>query len=441
MKINFKLFVFAALLAAFLPGAQAQVTVVKQDGNKLYLDTSDFNRTVAVGDTFKLIVSQERLTNPKTGKDLGIVYHYSPAGKITEVQPLYAVGEMPNAGAYTLGQEAIIETQAPSQPAPAVSTPAQQTAAPVSNRKLKTYTAVEREIISAVQADLSARPGEEIAALDTKGNLILYTPEGNTLRPLAEHKLTVTQTPLTLSAQDLMHTGHAQLFVTVYQEKEQKISTLVFNLQDNQFEPVATLPYFVKELGCGDEKEIYAQKPFINGVKPGDAHELEYKDGRFVLEKDSFATRGNWLTGLAEYEIQNKDTDNLVYTASNGRLRLRLQNGKFADSPALFATAPNRVKYKQQIVSFYPSLQVYGPEGRATLAAVENTTSLGLLSQQFGQYKSSKVHFLTYENGSLGVRETVALDGFLYDTNCTARGILAPQVLSGGQTVLTEIYR
>ena len=75
------------------------------------------------------------------------------------------------------------------------------------------------------------------------------------------------------------------------------------------------------------------------------------------------------------------------------------------------------------------------------MAPVQNTTALGILSESFGSYKSSKIHFLTYENGTLDVRETVELNGFLYDTNCTALGILAPQVVSGGQTVLTEIYR
>ena len=67
----------AALLAFFLPCALAQVIVVKQDGDKVYLDTSDFNRQVAVGDTFKVVLSQEKLTNPKTGKELGNMKHYS----------------------------------------------------------------------------------------------------------------------------------------------------------------------------------------------------------------------------------------------------------------------------------------------------------------------------------------------------------------------------
>ena len=444
MKINFKLLLAALFMACFIPCATAQVTVVKQDGLKVYLDTSELNRNVTVGETFKIITGQEKLTNPKTGKDLGFIYHYSPEGKIIEVQPLYAVGQLPEKGEYTAGQEAVIT--AAQQTAVVSSVPSATTdAAPagktlVSNRKIKTYPVLQREIVSAVKADLSALPGEEIAALDTKGNLLLYAEENGSLRQLAEKKLSGKE-PLTLSALDIMGTGRAQLFAAVYESKRQKISTLVFDASDNEFKELDSLPYFVKELGCGDNKKIYAQKPFVGGAKGGDVRELAYEKGRFAAGKSVFNPRGSWLTGVNYYPIQTAKKENLVYTASTGKLRLRLDNGKYADSPNLFATAPNRVKYKQDIVLFYPSVQAYGPAGHATLAAVQNTTALGILSESFGSYKSSKIHFLTYENGTLDVRETLELNGFLYDTNCTAVGILAPQVVSGGQTVLTEIFR
>lgn len=76
-----------------------------------------------------------------------------------------------------------------------------------------------------------------------------------------------------------------------------------------------------------------------------------------------FSTQRNWLTGLNRYDVENAGADNLIYTSSNGTVRLTLQNGKRAESKDLFAAAPNRVKYKQEIVKFYPSLQVFGPPG------------------------------------------------------------------------------
>ncbi len=444
MKINLKHLLTFLFVTVLFPCAWAQVTVVKQDGKNIYLDISEHNKNVSVGDTFKIITSQEKLTNPKTGKELGLINHYSPEGKIVEVQPLYAIGQMPDKKAYSVGQEALIQSFAQTQTvssAPISQSSAEEISKPVSNRKIKKYPVLEREIISAVKANLQPIPGEEIAVLDLKGHLIVYTDDGGTLRQTAEYQIPAGKKPITLSAKDLKNQPYAQLFAVVYSEREQKISTLILQVQNDTLQPIATVPYFVKEVGCNDDKEIYAQKPFVNGAKPGDARELEYEKGKFRLDDDRLPTRGHWLTGINYYEIQNKEDDNFVYTASNGKIRLRLANGKYAESKALFATAPNRVKYKQEIISFYPSLQVYGPDGHATLAAVENTAKLGVLSEQFGQYSSSKIHFLTYENGVLTVQETLPLDGVLYDTSCTSRGILAPQVLSGGQTVLTEIYR
>ena len=397
MKINFKLLLAAFLTAGFIPGAMAQVTVVKQDGKKIYLDTSTLNRNVSVGETFKIITGQEKLTNPKTGKELGLVYQYSQEGKIIEVQPLYAVGELPQAASYEIGSEAVITpgvqeavtTTAPApQTAQADDPAAAQTPAPtlVAKRKIKTYPVLEHEIISAVKADLNAFPGEEIAALDAKGHLLVYTQNDGNLQQMADYKIPANKTPITLSALDIMQSGYAQLFAVVYDTQKKSIVTLVLDGSDKELKEIDSLPYFVKELGCDANKKLYAQKPFISGTKAGDVRLLKYAKGKF-------------------------------------------------------SSAPNRVKYKQDIISFYPSLQVYGPAGKAVLAAVENTAKFGILSESFGSYKSSKLHFLTYENGVLDVRETIDLNGFLYDTNCTSTGILAPQVVSGGQTVLTEIYR
>ena len=452
MKINFKLLLSAALMISLFPGALAQVTVVKLDGQKIYLDTTELNRNVSIGDSFKIITGQERLTNPKTGKDLGLVYHYSPEGKIIEVQPMYAVGELPQKGDYTVGQEAVINAQpqtvAMAAASAATAEDAKQNApqsqvkkALVANRKIQTYPVIDREVISAVKADLNALPGEEFAVVDTKGNLVLYTQDNNALRQIAQYKLSGGKQFLSLSAQDVTGAGHAQLFAAVYSPKDQRIFTLVFDVTDNQFKEIASMAYFAKEMGCGADKKIYVQKPFTSGVKAGDVRELAYKKGRFSAGKKITSSRGNWLTGINYFPLENDTENNFIYTASNGTLRLRLDNGKFADSPALFATAPNRVKYKQEIISFYPSVQAYDSNGRAVLAGVQNMTEFGILSESFGSYKSGKIHFLTYENGVLDVRETVDLNGFVYDTTCTDLGILAPQVVSGGKTVLTEIYR
>lgn len=443
MKINFQRFLAACAAVCVFSCAWAQVSVVKQEGDRIYLDTSELNRNVSVGESFKVILSSEKLVNPKTGRDLGRINRYSQEGKIVETQPLYAVGEMPGAPKFSVGQEAVI-TFAPS--AAPVSAPAVQTAEAFpagekSSRKMNTYPVVEREIVGAVKADFNALPGEEIAAADTKGNLVVYAQDGVELRETAVYKLPSGRKTVSVSAADVTGAGRAQAFVSVYDERKQQVSTLVFDVSDREPVLLGTLPYLVKELGCGSDKKLYAQKAFANGNKASDARELVYKDGRFSAGKKIFSAYGNRLSGVQYYPVQKAGEHNFVYTASNGRLRVRLDDGKYAQSPARFASAPNRVKYKQDILSFYPSVQVYGPAGRATLAGVENTAKLGALSEQFGQYDGGKIHFLTYENGALNIRETVQLNGFVYDTSCTSGGILAPQILPGGRTLLVEIYR
>lgn len=443
MKINFQRFLTACAALCVFSCAWAQVSVVKQEGERIYLDTSELNRNVSVGEPFKVILSSERLINPKTGRDLGRINRYSQEGKIVETQPLYAVGEMPGAPKFSIGQEAVIEFIPSNKP---VSSPAAQTTEAVSpaavpSRKIKTYPVVEREIIGAVKADFNALPGEEIAAADTKGHLVVYAQDGNELKETAVYKLPAGKKAVSVSAADLTGAGQAQTFVSVYDERKQQVSTLVFDVSDKEPVLLGTLPYLVKELGCGSDKKLYAQKAFSNGNKASDARELLYKNGRFSAGEKVFSAYGNRLGGVQYYPVQKAGENNFVYTASNGKLRLRLDDGKYAQSPARFASAPNRVKYKQEILSFYPSLQAYGPAGRATLAGVENTAKLGALSEQFGQYDGGKIHFLTYENGALNIQETVDLNGFVYDTSCTSGGILVPQILPGGRTAFVEIYR
>ena len=106
----------------------------------------------------------------------------------------------------------------------------------------------------------------------------------------------------------------------------------------------------------------------------------------------------------------------------------------------MFSASPNRVKYKQDIIKFYPSLQVFGSTGNAVIAAVENTTKLGLLSSTFGQYNNGKIHFLSYEKGRLKINDSVELDGVVYDIACTANTLLSAEVLSSGTSSVVEIF-
>ncbi len=430
MKINTALILFALL---FAPGlCPAQLTVVRVDGQKVYIDTSVLSRSVDKGETFKIILSSERLVNPKTGKDLGPVYTYSPEGKITEVQPLYAVGELPKGTKASVGQEAVLN---PLQMHAQNTQTRQAEPAAASQRKTVTYAPVEQEIVSLSAASVTEPEAQNIVTLSKKGQVTVWTPNGEQLNQNLAFQLPAGKTPLTLSAVPAQNTQTADIFVTVYDNSRQKISTLVLTNQNGELAHTHTLPYFVKELGCAPDKTLWAQKPFISGAKPGNARQLTHQNGKFALTDKTLPTQHNWLSGV------NKTDAGLVFTAPGGAIHLTLPNGKKAESKSLFAGAPNRVKYKQEILKFYPSVQVFGPADKCVYAAAENTAKLGLLADTFGQYQSGKIHFMSFEKGRLNITDTVPTDGFIYDTACSARAVLAAEVLPDGTSSIVEIFK
>ncbi len=440
MKNNFLRWVMLAVWGLFPALLAAEVTVVRIEGATVYLDISSAKQTVQPGQPFKVILSAEKLVNPKTGKNLGNIYKYSAQGALTEVQPLYAVGQVEGeTSGLAVGQEAVL-TQA-AAPVQTVSPQPTGPNSPLEKRRKTVYAPVEQTLISVTEADVSAPNAHNLITLSEEGQVTVWSRGGkDTLTENLTYQLASSLTPITLSAAPVKE-GLAQIFVTVYSPSRKAISALVLENQNGKLEQTASLPYFVKEMGCGQDKTVWAQKPFVAGAQPANARELLYKDGEFTPAKASFSTRRNWLLGLTRYDLEKPGSDNLIYTASNGTINVRLANGKQAQSEDLFATSPNRVKYKQEILKFYPSVQVFGPQGGATVAAVENDAKIGLLAKMFGQYRRGKIHFMTLEKGRLSVTDTTPLDGVVYDTACSDRAILAAEVLPDGTSSVVEIFK
>ena len=425
------------MLFCFSLATRAEMSVVRIDGNKIYLDTSDEKTVLTKGSTFKVIVSSEKLTNPKTGKNLGEIYKYSAIGKITEVQPLYVVGELPNTQGVSIGKTAVLEDIKPASVTGKTAT--EET--PESTRPKTTYNPIEQTVISLTQADVTAAHAKNIITLSDKNEVTVYSRGAKEiLKEEMRFVLPTGKKGITISAAPVKE-GLAQIFVTVYNQERSQISALVLENNNGKLENTDTLPYFVKELGCGSSKKIWGQKPFILSTNPGNAHEIVYEKQKFAASGATFNTRHNFIEGLNFFPIEKAGKDNLVITSSNGTLRVMLANGKHAESKDYFGSTPLRMQYKQEILKFYPSVQAFGTPGQATLAAVENTTKLGLLSETFGSYQNGKIHFLDYEKGRLKIIDTVNLDGILYDTACTDTAILTAEALSDGTSTVVEILK
>ena len=355
------------------------------------------------------------------------------------MQPLYAIGTLAEKTKVAVGQEVVLERTPQAATSAVVQQTAQETA--VTTHALTRYNPVEQEIISLTEGNFAQAP-HAIVTLSSKNKVTVWKrAENKNLEEILSYALPSNKKGITLSAKDVKGTGEDQLFVTVYDQTRQNIFTFVLEVQEGGLVQTETLPYFVKELGCGSQKTLWAQRPFVTDNRPGNAKEVVYKKNAYATGDRSFSTQHNWLTGLNLYPIQNEKYENLIYTASNGKLRMVLENGKRAESVSSFASTPNRISYKQAIIRFYPSLQVFGTPGKAQIAAVENTSKLGLLSDTFGQYQEGKMQWLSYQQGRLQIKETTELNGVLYDTACTDEAILTAEVLTDETSTVVELLK
>ena len=432
MKIKSILFSFLFFCPLL---AQAQVTVVRVDKDQVYLDISSAAGQVHPGDTFKVITSSEKLVNPKTGKDLGLIHTYSAEGKITEVQPLYAVGELPKGTAVSVGQEIVWENATPAESV----APAKAEQKITSKHTVVSYEPVDQEIISLSEANITDPQANNIVTLSSKGLITVWTRNQENLEEKASYQLPKQKTPLTLSAVPVRGKDTSEIFATVYDAHQARLSTLVLSYENGQWKELENLPYFVKEQGCAQDKTLWMQKPFAVDHHPANAREMIYKNNQFKPGEKTFPTQRNWLPGLLQASIESAEADNFIYTSSSGKLKMKLANGKMTESKNLFGSSPSRIKYKQEIVKFYPSLQLVSWQDKPTIVGVENMAKYGLLSSTFGMYQNGKIHFLSYGKGRFNIIDSVELDGFVYDTACGKNSILTAEVLPDGQSAVVEI--
>src|SRR5438270_1262256 len=83
-----------AVLAASLPAAElAPGYVVKVETGIVYLDFTE-KAGASVGQPFQVYTEGEELKHPITGQSLGRVESKVAEGKLTQVLPMYSIGEL-----------------------------------------------------------------------------------------------------------------------------------------------------------------------------------------------------------------------------------------------------------------------------------------------------------------------------------------------------------
>lgn len=426
---NKKIISFLLFVVGLFSFVNAQ-TVVRVDNKKVFLDISSFSQKIKVGDSFKVIVSKEELINPKTKKNLGEIFNYSEEGKIIEVQPLYAIGELPTKDvSVKIGQDAVVEIQGEvAQEAKEVVTKEEKN---TPKHKFEIYPAIKQKIISVAEGVFEDE-GNKIITLSSDGKITIWNDDKNNFKEVISTKLPKGKTPVTISVANIRKNTGADIFVTGFDSSKSQFVTYIYEVANGKLEQIERIPYFVKTLDCG--QSLWGQK--INNNMAGNASEIVYKDGKFSLSKNQITTHKNWLTGI---NFSSKK-DISIYALSNGDVQRVEKDGIISSLKDISVVAPNRVKYKQDIFKIYPSLQVVNTNGTISAIVATNTPKIGVLSNTFGQYKNGSIQFVSLDEETL-VSDIIELEGVVWDLSCSPDNILATQIFQNDSSKIVKIFK
>lgn len=450
MKITFKnISIFLALTLALISVVNAgeAALIVKQDGAKVYIDTSDLQIKPKEGDAFRIADLGEEIINPKTGKKLGREVKSQINGHITQTEDLYAVGQLEEVKDVNGKEAEVFASLSPWEREP------QFTAAPVaqalSNGMIKLSPVLQTKNIegrakAAAAADITGDGKTQLAFVFEDNSIKIYNLEGKELKEITEYSLTPLRKIISVDAADIKNAGRAQLFASVYDSGAEKFYTLVFEYQNGGLEQTDTIRGAVKGISVQNgPRALYVQD--INEVTGlGKISKLEYspKDGFGAGEQvKSFGLES--IFGFNSFDFKGNGEENIIYTTPYRKLRVQFEKrGSYIETPSSFdfGSTPNRIKINGRAQRLYtPILAFKNKQDGTVVAAVEHKAKLGLLSDIFGSYSSANIDFLNWtENGFVPAAQAeipgVIFDILQADFGAYKNAVIAPFANGAGQT-------
>ncbi len=442
-----KLFILFAVVVFTSVQVFAQTAlIVKQDGARVYLDISEFKEKPKVNDTFTVTFWGGELKNPKTGKVLGKTIERRLNGKITEVEPLYAVGTINNIGKGDKleGLEANI-TILPIVQYTTVPQP-QQNAQQNNLTPLWQSAPLEGKALAFTAGDIMGSGENNLVIAYEDNNIISYNLQNNKLNKVTEFKLSPLNKIISLDNGDLNGNNKAEIFVSYFDTAKNNFNTSVYEFENNTWAEKANFRGLVKGIApYNKERILYTQN--INNMsgkfKPLNPAVLKYKDGKYEAGEQLKAYKFQSIYGFNLGKFDG-DKDQVIYTQSSGKLRLQFdKKSSYINSPSEFnfASTPNRIKFDNDIVKFYSSLALYSGEGGIIIAGLENKAKLGILSSTFGYYQSGKLILLKWDGSSLESFADAPLGGYTVDLMQGSLGnyqdvLIIPFITSAGKTTV-----
>jgi uncharacterized protein YrrD len=407
---------------AGLINAKDIALIVKQDGLKVFLDTSELAVKPKAGYGFRITETGKDIINPKTGKNLGKEIIKQINGRITQSEELYCAGQL-DSPADVLGKEAEIDI-----PKEAYET---HTAFPVQKHEpledslLPVWQSneIDEKVKAVAAGSVTAADAKElILSFERNNSINVYALKDNALEKTAATEVNPLRKIISLDAADVKSIGSAQIFATVYDEASERFNTLVFEYLGGALKHTDTIPGLVKGISpLNGARQLYMQNtaPAAGKLAFTTPARLVYKDGKFTAGEKLKTYKFESIYGFNKTDFRRNGKENIIFVAPNKKLRLQFdKKGSYIETPEShnFDTTPLRVKFKSSIERLPLSIALYKDSaGYPVVAAVENKARLGMLSDTFGSYSSANLLFFRF-NGNAFVKQAQAdIPGVVHD--------------------------
>ncbi len=401
--------------AAALPPAAASGYVVRADSAGVYLDLGA-SAGASVGQPFQVYTEGEELKHPVTGASLGRIENVVADGLITQVAPLYSVGELSKPAQVKIGMRARLGERPVSQPQ-VQAPPAVQGGVPMRAPRLR-GPSFDFMIHGLAVADFSGQ-GKPQLALASPTGVSLYPYPPTTSKPAAELTIPgVAPRVLSIDAADVNGNGRAELFVAVYNQSMNRLETEVVELDDKgALKIIAELPWLVRALQQPSGEKVIASQQLVDdqtfpfsGVYP-----VVYKDGKYAQGTPAFKhRRADFLYEFTYATLDEKPA--MLYYTSNDHVRVQFDSGYWKTRDA-YGQTPVRLRWPQdsagRLLEFHPLVVAGRPDGKTTsLYAIRNLSMLGSLSEPFGLFNGGEVERLSWNGVALATDWKADLGGY-----------------------------
>lgn len=442
---NISLFLIFTLSFGGVLGAKDIALIVKQDGAKVYLDTSSFKVKPQKGDAFRVAEWGEELINPKTGKNLGKILKRQLDGKIIQTEELYAIGQL-DSEQNVFSYEAEIFVTAPAPVAPATVQPqAMQGGLAVIQPVMQTKN-IDGKIKAAAFGDVDGDGSNDAVFAFAEDNSVkVFALQGQELKEVSSFALSPLRKIIALDAADLKQAGRAQIFASVYDSSSEKFYTLVLEAKGQTLEQTDTVRGIVKGISVqGGPRDLYVQD-FSPATGFSSAAQLVYQGGAFERGATLSAYSFESIFGFNLFDFKEAGRKNIIYTTPAQKLRIQFEKrGSYTESPSGFdfATTPTRLKINGKPQRLYtPVLAFKNAAGQTVVGALEHQTKLGLLSDVFGSYSSAKLYFLNWTGNGLTPKAVAEIPGVACDMAQTSFGpykdaVIVPFASTAGQSAV-----